>query len=106
MKYLFFILLSITILTGCTNDEEYPYAIAWNEVIYGRSNEEIPIQNIGKELGEIKQTRTPMPKKNEESNEKIVGSKLYEIQGENPQDKIALRINDKYFMVTKLSELK
>lgn len=105
MKYLIFILLSITLLASCSNDAEYPFAIAYNDVVFARTNEEIPSQQIGKEIGAIERTTIPMPKKNGDSNEAIIGSKLYEIQQEDSQNKIAIKLNDHYYIATKLGPL-
>lgn len=105
MKYLILILLSITLLVSCSKDDEYPFAIAWHDVIFARTNEIVPSQQIGKEIGVIERTKIPMPKKNGDSNEAIIGSKLYEIQQEDQQNKIALKVNDQYYLATKLGPL-
>jgi hypothetical protein len=45
-----------------------------------------------------------MPKMNGESNEKPVGSILFE-KGENSQDRIAVKVNGKYISASKLEPL-
>ncbi len=80
MKHLKFVLFFVIFLTGFLSNIEgalastYPSAIAWNNLLYGLSTEEVDNKNIGNEIGKIKHQRTPMPKKNGESNEILVGS--------------------------------
>jgi hypothetical protein len=107
MKY--FILFSIAVLTGCSQptSSSYPSVVAWNNILYGLSVEEVPIQDIGKELGKIeRRSAPPMPKKNGESNDKPVGSLLFEVKGTDSQELIAVKVNDKYFRASKLGPLK
>ncbi len=101
MKYLILMLLSFTFLTGCSGNggkssSSYPSAIVWNNILYALSAEEVPIQDISKEIGKIERRVTPMPKKNGESNDKPVGSQLFEIKGIDSNQTIAVKVNDKY----------
>ncbi|OCT12041.1 hypothetical protein A8709_29755 [Paenibacillus pectinilyticus] len=102
MKYLLIIVFFIAVLTGCTithkkTISDYPSAIAWNDKLYGSSAEEVPPSNIGKEIGEIKRKKTPRPSQNGDSNDKPVGSLLFEITGKDSKDVIAYKVNDTYF---------
>lgn len=101
MKYLILILFSIAFLTGCSQNDgksssSYPSAVVWNNILYGLSAEEVPIQDIGKEIGKIERRTTPMPKKNGESNAQAVGSQLFEIKGIDSKQAIAVKVNEKY----------
>lgn len=112
MKYLILILFSIAVLTGCSHttggksSSNYPSAVAWNNILYGLSAEEVPVKDIGKEIGKIERRTSPMPKKNGESNDKPVGSLLFEVVGADAQELIAVKVNDKYFRASKLGSLK
>ncbi|MDQ8738576.1 hypothetical protein, partial [Paenibacillus sp. LHD-38] len=79
--------------------------VAWNNLLYGLSTEEVDNKDIGNEIGKIKRQRTPMPKKNGESNEKLVGSLLFEIKGADTQDVIAVKVNDKFVKASKLGPI-
>ncbi|MDR6879302.1 hypothetical protein [Bacillus sp. 3255] len=112
MKSLFMILFFIAVLTGCSPNTEaesssiYPSAIAWNNVLYGLSSEEIAIHDIGKEIGKIERRIAPMPKKSGDSNDKPVGSLFFEVKGTDVQEVVAVKVNDKYFKASKLGPLK
>ncbi|MFC5650627.1 hypothetical protein ACFPYJ_16140 [Paenibacillus solisilvae] len=112
MKHLKFLLFFVIILTGFLLNIEgalastYPSAVAWNNLLYGLSIEEVDNKVIGNEIGKIKRQRTPMPKKNGESNEKLVGSLLFEIKGADTQDVIAVKVNDKFFKASKFGQIK
>lgn len=60
---------------------------------------------IGSEIGKIERQRTPMPKKNGESNEQLVGSSLFEIKGAEIEDAIAVKVNDKFFKASKFGSI-
>jgi hypothetical protein len=109
MKYLILILFSIAFLSGCSQgakSSSYPSVVAWNNILYGLSAEEVPVQDIGKEIGKIERRSTPMPKKNGESNDKPAGSLLFEVKGTDSQELIAVKVNDKYFRASKQGALK
>jgi hypothetical protein len=112
MKYIILIFLSLAMLAGCSQSmrpetsSSYPSAIAWNDSLYGLSVTEVPVQEIGKGIGKIDRKTNPMPKKNGESNDKPVGSQLYEIKGKESQEIIAVKVYDKYFQASKLGPLK
>lgn len=111
MKYLILIMISIAVLTGCSQNKgaesssSYPSAVAWNNILYGLSVVEIPIKDIGKDIGKIERRTTPMPKKNGESNDKPAGSLLFEVKGIDSQEVIAVKVNEKYFKASKLGVL-
>lgn len=111
MQHLKSLLFLVIILTGFSSNTEgalansYPSAVAWNNLLYGLSTEEVDIKDIGNELGTIEHLRAPMPKKNGESNEKPVGSQLFEINGVDTQDVIAVKVNDKFFKASKLGPI-
>ncbi|MCL6604619.1 MAG: hypothetical protein K6T94_17285 [Paenibacillus sp.] len=111
MRHLIIIMVSITLLTGCSlftggkTSSSYPYAVAWNDILYGLSTAEIPLQDIGKEIGKIKRIKMPMPKRNGDSNDSPVGSLLFEVKGTDAEEVIAVKVNDKYFRATKLGPL-
>jgi hypothetical protein len=83
----------------------YSNTVAWNNLLYGLSDEEVDNKDIGNAIGKIERQRTPMPKKNGESNEKLVGSLLFEIKGADIQDVIAIKVNDKFFKASKLGPI-
>lgn len=85
------------ITSGCSNNKEFPNSISLNNLLYGISVEEIQSENIGKEIGQIRHLRKPMPKSSEESNFAPIGSKLYEIIGTDSTDAIAVKLDGKYF---------
>jgi hypothetical protein len=111
MKHLKFLLFFVIVLTGLSSNTEgalassYPSALAWNNLLYGLSTEEVEIKEIGNEIGKIERQRDPMPKKNGESNEMLVGSLLFEIKGADTQDVIAVKVNDKFFKASKLGPI-
>ncbi|MDF2650108.1 MAG: hypothetical protein K0Q73_5913 [Paenibacillus sp.] len=111
MKHLKFFFFLIIVLTGLSSNTEgalatsYPSAVAWNNLLYGLSIEEVDIKDIGKEIGKIEHQRAPMPKKNGESNEKPVGSVLFEIKGLDTQDVIAVKVNEIFFKASKLGPI-
>ncbi|MDQ8738236.1 hypothetical protein [Paenibacillus sp. LHD-38] len=111
MKHLKFLLFIVIVLTGFLSNIEgtlastYPSTVAWNNLLYGLSTEEVDNKDIGNEIGKIKRQRTPMPKKNGESNEKLVGSLLFEIKGVDTQDVIAVKVNDKFVKASKLGPI-
>jgi hypothetical protein len=107
-----FLLFFVIVLTWVSLNIEgalastYPSSVAWNNSLYGLSTEEeVDNKDIGNQIGEIKRQRTPMPLKNGESNEKLVGSLLFEIKGANTQDVIAVKINDKFFKASKFGSI-
>lgn len=111
MKHLKFLLCFFIVLTGVSSHaggvsaSSYPSAVAWNNLLYGLSIEEVDFKGIGKEIGKIERQRAPMPKKNGESNEKPVGSLLFDIKGADSQDVIAVKVNDKFFRASKLGPI-
>lgn len=112
MRMIFFVLLVSFLAAGCSDQNKdsnssssYPSAIAWNNILYGLSIEEVSTEEIGKEIGKIKRRTTPMPKKNGDSNDLPIGSILYEIKGKDPNEVIAVKVNDKYFNASKLGPL-
>lgn len=111
MHLKFFLLFFVIVLTGVSSNIEgalastYPSTVAWNNLLYGLSTEEVDNKDIGNEIGKIERQRTPMPMKNGESNEKLVGSLLFEIKGADTQDVIAVKVNDKFFKASKLGPI-
>lgn len=105
-----FILFFVIVSVSSSNIEgalasTYPSTVAWNNLLYGLSTEEVDNKDIGNEIGNIERQRTPMPKKNGESNEKLVGSLLFEIKGVDTLDVIAVKVNDKFFKASKLGPI-
>ncbi|KRE61924.1 hypothetical protein [Paenibacillus sp. Soil750] len=113
MKHLKFFLLFFVIVSVFSSNIEgalastYPSSVAWNNLLYGLSTEEVDNKDIGNEIGKIERQRTPMPKKNGESNDiRIpVGSLLFEIKGADTQDIIAVKVNDKFFKASKFGPI-
>ncbi|MCK9859351.1 hypothetical protein [Paenibacillus sp. ATY16] len=109
MRMIVLVLIVSFLLAGCSvqnkeSSSSYPSAVAWNNILYGYSIEEISIEEIGKEIGKIKRQTTPMPKKNGDSNDLRIpiGSILFEIKGKDPNQAIAIKVDDKYFKASKL----
>lgn len=112
MKHMkFFLLFFVIVLVGFSTNmhdalaSTYPNTVAWNNLLYGLSREEVDIKDIGNEIGKIERQRTPMPMKNGESNENLKGSRLFEIKGTDTQDVIAVKVNDKFFKASKLGSI-
>lgn len=100
------IVLTIFLInTGEVFAESYPRAIAWNNIIYLKSDEEININNIGKEIGKIERQRSPMPRKNGESNDTPVGSLIFEIKNVNTQDAVAVKIDNQFFYASEIGTI-
>ncbi|WP_134704328.1 hypothetical protein [Ammoniphilus sp. YIM 78166] len=98
------VLLAISVLSGCSQQNgtaSYPSVVIWNNTQYGLSVEEVPSQQIGKQIGEVMKNSHPMPKENNEANDTSVGSKLYEISGKDSEDAIAVERDGKYLLATK-----
>ncbi|MGO4699590.1 hypothetical protein AB4Z50_35790, partial [Paenibacillus sp. 2TAB26] len=90
---------------GSNSSSTYPASVAWNNTLYGLSKEEVPIEEVGKEIGKIERKTTPMTKKNGDSNEVPAGSTLFEVKGKDPHEVIAVEVNDKYVIATKLGPI-
>lgn len=114
MKHMKCLLLFFVIaLTGFSLNIEgvfastYPSSIAWNNSLYGLSAEEVNSKDVGNEIGKIERLRDPMPKKNGESNDiRIpVGSLLFEINGADTKDVIAVKVEDKFFKASKFGSI-
>ncbi|MFZ5639136.1 MAG: hypothetical protein ACOY4Q_00335 [Bacillota bacterium] len=106
-------ILTIT-LTGCSTPKSretilpkpketitFPsYFIAWNDIIYGLTNDIVPADKISTTIGEVKRFVSPKPEKNgdagtilpESKNVIPVGSKLYLIKGIRKDEAIAVEI--------------
>ncbi|NIK70787.1 MULTISPECIES: hypothetical protein [unclassified Paenibacillus] len=112
MRMIFLVLLVSFLAAGCSNNgsnssDSYPSAVAWNNILYGYSIEEVSVEEIGKQIGEIKRQVTPMPKKNGDSNDRRLptGSQLFEISGKDHNQEMAIKVNGKYFKASKLGPL-
>lgn len=90
---------------GEASAESYPRAIASNNSVYLVSDTEVDINNIGKEIGKIEHQRSPMPKKNSESNVTPIGSLIFEIKDINTQDAVAVKVNNKFYFASHISSL-
>ncbi|SDX06166.1 hypothetical protein [Paenibacillus sp. CF384] len=103
MKPIKILILFVSVITGIFSFTQgamatsYPSAVSWNNFVYGLSIEEIDVKDIGNQIGRIERLRTPMPKKNGESNDTPVGSLLFEIKGVDTHDEIAVKVDDKYY---------
>ncbi|WP_152619462.1 hypothetical protein [Cohnella kolymensis] len=117
MKRIIIILCVLTIITACSgkgglisngseSSSSYPSAVAWNNTLYGLSIAEVPVKDVGKELGRIDRVQSPMPLNNGESNDKPVGTTLFEIIGKSTQEEIAIKVGDVFFSASKLGPLK
>lgn len=110
-RLIIIIMFSFVTLTGCSHISEnessnsYPSSVAWNNILFGISIEEVSVQDIGKEIGTIKKIRSPMPLKNGESNDTPVGSLIFEVNGKNVNEFIAVKVKDKYLSATILGPL-
>jgi len=109
-RLIIIIMFSLVTLTGCSLSENessnsYPSSVAWNNILFGISTEEVSVQDIGKEIGTIKKIRSPMPLKNGESNDIPVGSLIFEVNGKNVNEFIAVKVKDKYLSATILGPL-
>ena len=69
--------------------------VLWNNTD-DTSNEIIPMDIIGQQIGEVKRNVNPMPKKNGDSNTLPVGTKLYEIKGISIKEAIAIQRGGEY----------
>jgi hypothetical protein len=111
MKHLKLLLVFVSVITGIFSFTEgalatsYPSAVAWDNFLYGLSTEEVDIKDIGDQIGRIERQVTPMPKNNGESNDKPVGSPLFEIKGADTQDVIAVKVDDKFFKASKIGPI-
>lgn len=99
-------LLSLFMLAGCKATQAngcYPAAIRWDNELYGLSiGEEVSKSELGKQLGEIKRQKEPMPLENGDANEPLVGSKLFEIKGVDTKKQIAYERDGKIYKATNL----
>lgn len=112
MRMLLNVLLSVSILTGCSQNQANkathssimpslpsPPVIVWENVGYVVESETIPKEMIGKEIGEVKRYVDPyksMPVKDEDSTVAPVGSKLFEIKGVSVRKAFAVQFNGEY----------
>jgi hypothetical protein len=100
-------LLSIVTLGGCKSAiGSYASSIAWDNISYGVSTTEVSKDALGKQLGEIKRKKEPMPIKNGNANDAPVGSKLFEINGIDTKETIAIEKNGKFYKATQNGPLK
>lgn len=95
-------LLSILGFLGCTaqrrtGDNNAPSSIAWNNLIYGPSGEEVSKSELGKQLGKIQRIEKPYPQKNGDSNLTPKGSKIFEIKNVDIGNAIAIETDGKYY---------
>jgi hypothetical protein len=114
--------LTLIVLSGCGNKEEIPnkylYTVAWNDIIYGLTNETVPQNKLGNVIGEISSegVRNPLPNKNGgigcsvpecKAPPMVSGSKLREINGVDQHKAIAVetRGNDGYYKLEYYREL-
>ncbi|MCM0648892.1 hypothetical protein NBE98_10955 [Clostridium swellfunianum] len=98
-------LLSTFVLIGCSNTpsgSSYPNALIWSNISYGVSSTEVSKDELGKQLGEIKRKKEPMPTENGDANDTQVGSKLFEIKGINTEEAIAVEKSGKFYKAYKL----
>jgi hypothetical protein len=80
----------------CSIQRILPLPVVWDHIVYNLSDEEVPSQLIGDEIGEIQTVRHPLPKQNGEANGTPVGSKLYKIKNIEQQEAIAVKVRDTY----------
>lgn len=85
-------------IASTTEATSYPAdTMLWNDNLYGvSSNEIIPTDKIGQQIGEVKRNVNPMPKKNGDSNTIPVGTKLFEIKGISTKEAIAIQRGGEY----------
>lgn len=100
------IVFTLTLFTmGKAFADSFPRAIASNNSVYLVSDTEVDINNIGEEIGKIDHQRSPMPKKNGESNVIPIGSLIFEIKAINTQDAVAVKVNTKFYFASHISSL-
>jgi hypothetical protein len=100
-------LLSTLMLVGCKSKSgSYPNALAWDNISYGVSAAEVSKDELGKQLGEIKRKKEPMPIENGDANDTPVGSKLFEIKVVDTKEAIAVEKNGKVYKAIKNDPLK
>lgn len=102
-------LLFILIFAGCTTksmDGSYPSAVAWDNISYGLSSIEVTKSELGNQLGEVKRIKEPMPIENGDANNTPVGSKIFEINGIDTKEAIAIEKNGKTYKATKIGPIK
>lgn len=116
MKYLLFmsLLMFCTLLTSCSNQSEgkplyaYLYTVAWNDNIYGITNERITEEQLGSVIGERNNSAiiSPLPQRNGDIARStpegpppqiIQDAKLYEIKGIVEDEAIAIEGQDGYY---------
>lgn len=88
-------------LAGCVGGNNAPVSIAWDNSIYSPSDMEIHQSELGKQLGEIKRIKKPIPVQNGDSNRIPVGSKIFEIKGIDTNDAIAIERDGKTYKFEK-----
>lgn len=105
MKLLVMGLFISIILSGCSQDsniDTYPSAVVFDNILFGLSRTEVPSKDIGQEIGKVQKIKTPIPESNGESNDVPVGSAIFEIEGVDPKDSIAIKIDEVYYRATHL----
>ena len=85
---------------------DYPIEVAWNDLSYGISVKEVSKEELGKQIGEVKRQKKPMPFENGDANYIAVGSKIFEIKGTDIKNAIAVEIDGKTYEATKNRSLK
>jgi hypothetical protein len=109
MNRKFAILLSLFVLlllTACAAKPSgnvithisYQSSIVWDNSLYGLSVKEVPKEELGKQLGEVKRKKQPMPEENGDANDTPVGSRIFEIKGISANEAIAVENGDKTYM--------
>jgi hypothetical protein len=108
---LFLITFVISVLlVSCTEQktkEVYTYTVAFNYVIYGLTNEEVPLDYIDKTVGEAKSVVSPQVSENGQIGCSVPeckappGREFYTIKGINAKEAIAVKTRgnneDKYY---------
>ncbi|MDP4088610.1 MAG: hypothetical protein Q8930_04970 [Bacillota bacterium] len=102
------LLLLVMVLSGCARQVQgsYPSELAWNDYSYVVSAQEVPVDELGDQLGTVKAQRKPVPIKNGDANFIPVGSKLFEIIGVNTKAAVAVECGSRFFRAVKASELR
>jgi hypothetical protein len=78
----------------------------WSDINYFISVEEVFKKELGNQIGEVKSLKKPMPKEHGDANFIPIGSKIFEIKGNEIKDFIAVEIDGKTYKASPSGKLK
>jgi hypothetical protein len=107
-KIIMTLLLLIVISSGCVKlqQSDYPIVVAWNDINYYISVEEVFKEELGNQIGEVKRLKKPMPKENGDANFIPIGSRIFKINEIEIKDSIAVEIDGKTYKAGPNGKLK